>query len=153
MSKRFGFIPLRMVLCIVVLACIPCLALGKIPEGYKDVKLGMKKNQVLDLLQKSPVHFSYDDLGGQIGEIIRGDDLFRFATYVFNDEGVLVEISLQMREILGRDRVLELYNSQHGLKVGPREAMVESGLSIEVHDNSLVMRIVPTKETHAKGAH
>lgn len=152
MSKGLSLIPLRMVLCILIMACFSSLALGKIPEGYKDVKLGMKKTQVLDLLQKSPVHFSYDDLGGQIGEIIRGDDLFRYATYIFNDEGVLIEISLQMREILGRERVLELYNSQHGLKVGPLEGMVESGLSIEVHDNSVVMRIVPTKETHAKGA-
>lgn len=154
MSNKLNLFPLRMGLCVIILVGFSSLAWGKIPEGYKDVVLGMKKNQVLDLLQKSPVHFSYDDIGGQIGEIIRGDELFRYATYRFNEEGVLVEISLQMREILGRDRVLELYNSQNGLKLGPLEGMVESGLSIEVHENSLVMRIVPGKETHAaKGSH
>ena len=67
---------------------------------------------------------------------------------------VLIEISLHMREILGRDRVLEIYNSQNGLVLAPLQGLIESGFSIEVQENSLVMKIVTNKETHAaKGAH
>jgi hypothetical protein len=128
-------------------------ALAKIPEGYRDVKLGMKKSEVVELLQKSPLHMSYDDLEGQIGEIIRGDDLFRYATYRFNRENVLVEIGLEMREILGRDRVLEVFNTQNGLALTPLQRTIESGRSVEVQDNSLVLRLDLGKDTRAaKGA-
>ena len=154
MNNGLNRLLLRIGLCVLLSVGILGLAWGKVPEGYRDIKLGMKKPQVLDLLQKGPSHFSYDDLGGQIGEIIRGDDLFRYATYRFSDDGVLIEISLHMREILGRDRVLEIYNSQNGLVLAPLQGLVESGFSIEVQENSLVMKIVTNKETHAaKGAH
>lgn len=128
------------------------LASTKIPEGYRDVKLGMTKPQVLDLLQKSPIHFSFDDLGEEIGEIIRGDDLFRYATYRFDQDGTLVEIGLQMREILGRDRCIELFNTQHGLQLSPVQSTVEADRSIEVRDNSLIMKKSNEKSTRsAKG--
>jgi len=121
-------------------------AIAKIPEGYRDVKLGMNKTQVLDVLEKSRTHYSYDDVGQEIREIVRGDDLFRYATYLFNGDGILVEIGLQMREILGRDRVLELYNSQHGLSLTPAHSTVEANHSIEVHDNALVMKMLPASD-------
>lgn len=140
---------IRISVCLTILAGLTGIAWGKVPDGYRDVRLGMKKPQVLDLLQKSPTHMSYEELGGQIGEIIRGDDLFRYATYRFNDDGVLIEIALEMREILGRDRVLELYNTRNGVKLAPLQGLIEPGLSIEVHDNSLVMKILPAKDTHA----
>lgn len=54
-----------------------------------------------------------------------------------------------MREILGKERVLEVFNAQHDLKLGSVPKAVESGVSIEVQDNSLVMRMVPNRETHA----
>lgn len=140
----------RIVVCmLLVLGICATAASAKIPEGFRDIKLGMHKNQVLELLQKSPRHFSYEELGGQIGEIIRGDDLFRYATYRFDDNGVLVEIRLHMREILGRERVLEMFNAQHDLKLGSVPKAVESGRSIEVQENSLVMKMVPNRETHA----
>ena len=53
-------------------------------QGIGEIKLGMNKTEVLDLMQKGPIHFSFDDLGGEISEIVRGDDLFRFATYRFD---------------------------------------------------------------------
>jgi hypothetical protein len=121
-------------------------AIAKIPGGYRDVKLGMDKTQVLDVLEKNRTHYSYDDVGQEIREIVRGDDLFRYATYLFNREGILVEIGLQMREILGRDRVIELYNSQHGLSLTPKHSTVEANLSIEVQENSLVMKMVPSTD-------
>ncbi len=126
---------------------------GKVPGGYRDIKLGMNKAEVLDVLQKG--HLSYDDLGAEIAEIVRGDDLFRFATYRFDNQGVLVEIALQMREILGKDRVIELYNKQEGLDLSPLKATVESNLSIEVRDNLVVLRMEPGKDTRSarvKGA-
>ena len=122
---------------------------SKVPEGYRDVKLGMKKADVLDLMQKGPIHFSFDDLGAEISEIVRGDDLFRFATYRFDNQGILVEIALQMREILGRDRVLDMYNKQLGLNLSPLKATVESNLSIEVHDNLVVLKMEPSKDTRS----
>jgi hypothetical protein len=137
---------------VIAIAVVGTSAFARVPEGYRDIKLGMNKSQVLGLLQQSPLHFTYDDMGDEIGEIIRGDDLFRYALYRFDGEGVLIEIGLEMREILGRDRVLELYNSQHGLKLTPRHATVEADFSIEVRDNSLVMKKIPVKDTRsAKG--
>jgi hypothetical protein len=137
------------ILCLSVILYIGTAAAsqGKVPEGYRDVKLGMKKAEVLDLMQKG--HLSYDDLGAEISEIVRGDDLFRFATYRFDNQGILVEIALQMREILGRDRVLDLYNKQFGLSVSPLKATVESNLSIEVHDNLVVLKMEPSKDTRS----
>ncbi len=130
--------------------CSPALA--GIPDGYRDIKLGMNKIQVLDLMKKSPVHHSYDDMGHEIGEIIRGDKLFRYATYRFDTQGVLVEIGLQMREILGRDKVLDLFNRKHGLKVSPHQGTVELNRSIEVRDNGLIMKMNPHVERRsAKG--
>jgi hypothetical protein len=111
-----------------------------IPEGFKDIKLGMQKAQVLDILQKGSGHSTYDDLGQEIGEIIRNDDLFRFATYRFNSKGMLVEIGLEMREILGKDSVLEQFGMQHGLKLSPLQPTVESDRSLEVQGNSLVLK-------------
>jgi len=124
-------------------------AAATIPDGFKDIKLGMPKTQVLDVLQKGSGHSSYDDLGLEIGEIIRNDDLFRYATYRFNSEGTLVEIGLEMREILGKDSVLERYGIQHGIKLTPREPAVESDLSVEVRDNSLVLKKTPDPKTRS----
>jgi hypothetical protein len=151
-----GLARFSMVLCLCLALSVGiCLPAGaKVPEGYRDIKLGMNKDQVLDLLQKSPVHFSYDDLGDEIGEIIRGDDLFRYATYKFDSNGTLIEIGLQMREILGRDRCIEMYNNQHGLKLSPAQGTAESDLAIEVKENTLLMKKTPTKDTRsaAKGS-
>src|SRR5271157_245892 len=148
-SARFSII---MILCVIVTAAICTSAAARVPEGYRDIKLGMNKSQVLSLLQQSPLHFTYDDMGDEVGEIIRGDDLFRYALYRFDGEGILVEIGLEMREILGRERVLELYNSQHGLKLSPRQATVEADFSIEVRDNCLIMKKASVKDTRsAKG--
>jgi hypothetical protein len=132
-------------LSVILIAAFGTTGIAKAPEGYRDVKLGMSKNQVLDLLQKAPGHFSYDDLGVEIGEIIRSDDLFRHATYRFNSDQTLVEIDLEMREVLGRDRVLELYGDQVGLKLSSTQATVAADLIIEVKDN-----IVSLKR-HAEG--
>jgi hypothetical protein len=138
-------------LCLVFVAG-SALAAAKVPEGYRDIKLGMSKTQVLDLLQKSPIHFSFDDLGDEIGEIIRGDDLFRYATYRFDGEGALVEIGLQMREVVGRERCVELFNTQHGLALSPLQSTVEADRIIEVRENSLVMKKSKEKSTRsAKG--
>ncbi len=125
---------------------------NKIPEGYRDIKLGMNKAQVLELLKKGPIHSTFDDLGNDIGEIIRGDDLFRFATYRFDQEDILVEIDLEMREILGKDRVLDLYNKQLGLSISPLKATVESNKSIEVRDNLVVIKMEPGKDTRSAQA-
>ncbi len=133
----------------IVVAAAFSSAEAKIPEGYRDIKLGMNKGQVLGLLQQSPLHFSYDDMGDEIGEIIRGDNLFRYAMYHFNSEGILIEIGLEMREILGRDRVLKLFNSQHSLSLSPRQAMVDVDSSIEVRNNSVVMKKVPPRDTRS----
>jgi hypothetical protein len=139
------------VLVLILISSFGSLAIGGGLEGYRDIKLGMNKTQVLDLLQKAPGHFSYDDLGVEIGEIIRSDDLFRYATYRFNAEGTLVEIDLEMREVLGRDRVLELYGNQIGLKLSPTEATKTAGLVIEVKRNSVVLKKDPARTRSAKG--
>jgi hypothetical protein len=124
-------------------------AAAKVPDGYRDIKLGMSKAQVLSILQKSPLHFSYDDLGGQIGEIIRGDNLFRYATYTFDNKGALVQIGLQMREVVGRTRCIKIFNSEHGLKLSPLQSTVQGARIIELHNNSVVLRKFNEKDTRS----
>ncbi len=145
--------------CVVMMLCLLLASAGmsaasqtKLPQGYRDIQLGMTKAQVLDLLQKGPIHFSFDERGQEIGEIVRGDELFRYANYSFNREGILVEIGLEMREILGRDKVLEMYNKQQGLSLVPRQQAQDANVSIEVRDNSVIMKMIPGKDTRSAQA-
>ncbi len=119
----------------------PVVLFAKMPEGFKDIKLGMKRSHIVEALSKSPGHYSFEELGDEITEVIRGDNLFRFAIYRFNAEDELTEIDLQMREILGRDRVLEIYNTEHGLSLSPNKVSVEANKSIEVKDNRLILKL------------
>ena len=149
MNYRTAGLAMTLVVCLVAWAGTS-FASAKVPDGFKDIKLGMSKTQVLDLLQKSPNHFSFEDLGDEIGEIVRGDDLFRYATYRFSKEGELVEIGLEMREVLGRDKCIEAYNTQHGLQLTPVNKTCEADRSVEIHNNSLIMRkAAPDKDTRA----
>lgn len=140
MKRWLIWASVRFLLSLILLSTIGTLAIAKAPDGYRDVKLGMTKDQVLDVLQKAPGHFSYDDMGIEIGEIVRSDDLFRYATYRFNPEGTLVEIDLEMREVLGRERVLELFGDQLGLKLSPTESTKTADLIIEVKNNNVILR-------------
>lgn len=115
-------------------------AIGKVPSEFRGVKLGMPKSQVLDILEGSADHTSFHQIGEQIGEVVRGDKLFRFATYRFDANDVLVEISLHMREIVGRDKVLELFNQEHGLNVGPKSNAVEGDHLVKVQGNRLLLQ-------------
>ncbi len=126
--------------CSILILVLASSAFAKIPEGYRDIKLGMKKGQVLDIFKKGPMHFSFNDSGSEINEIVRGDDLFRYATYKFDGEGVLIEIDLQMREILGREKCLEIFGHQHGIQISPLKGSGDANVSIEVKENALIMR-------------
>jgi hypothetical protein len=148
MNYRTAGLAMTLVVCLVAWAGISC-ASTKVPDGFKDIKLGMSKTQVLDLLQKSPNHFSFEDMGDEIGEIVRGDDLFRYATYRFSKEGELVEIDLAMREVLGRDKCIENFNNQHGLQLTPVNKTCEADRTIEVQNNSLIMKKATDKDTRA----
>ncbi|MBI5248545.1 MAG: hypothetical protein HY912_03525 [Desulfomonile tiedjei] len=148
MKSRTARVAMIVVVCLMAWAGISS-ASAKVPDGYKDIKLGMSKTQVLDLLQKTPSHFSFEDMGDEIGEIVRSDDLFRYATYRFNKEGELVEISLEMREIIGREKCLEAFNSQHGLQLTPVCKIGDANFCVEVRDNNLIMKKNPEKDTHA----
>jgi hypothetical protein len=129
-------------------------AWAKAPEGFRGVKLGMQKPDVLRALEKNRGFSSYDDRGELVGEIIRGDEMFRHATYRFDSDGVLVEIVLDMREILGKDRILELYKSQYGVDLLSGGSSVEDGRVYEVKGNRLFMRSQSDKGALAgKGAH
>jgi hypothetical protein len=138
---------------IVFLFCISvtavCFAGPKAPEGYRNVKLGMTKPQIIDILKKEPGNDSFEEMGDEIGEIIRNDNLFRFAIYKFDSQGQLVEISLQMREILGRDKVLELFNAQHGLSIEPSKKFVESNRTVEVQDNKIVIKFASNNRSRS----
>jgi hypothetical protein len=122
-----------------------------VPNAYRGVKLGMPKAEVIKVLKRSPGHFFYDDLGSEVAELIRGDDLFRHATYRFDDSGILVEIALQMREILGRQKVLQIYDEQHGLNLSSLKGTREGDHIIEVKGNRLIMKKGHMKEVRAAG--
>jgi hypothetical protein len=139
----------RAVVCLFLVAGFSSPLLAKIPEGYGDVKLGMHKDQVVDVLKQNPSHFSYDDRGSEIGEIVRGDNLFRYVTYRFDKNNKLIEIGLQMREVVGRDEVLKIFNSKHGLQITPHQKTVEGDRSLQVRDNDLVLRLDSSSDTRA----
>ncbi len=128
----------------IALACALTLcvsASARVPDGYRGVKLGMPKSEVVHILETGSDHSSYHRLGPNIGEVIRGDELFRFATYRFDDKEVLVEIGLHMREIVGRDKVLELFKQKHGLNVsGAGNNIVEDDRLLEVKGNRLILK-------------
>jgi len=126
-----------------------CFAGPKAPEGYRNVKLGMTKPQIIDILKKEPGNDSFEEMGDEIGEIIRNDNLFRFAIYKFDSQGELIEIDLQMREILGRDKVLELFNAQHGLNIEPSKKFVESNRAIEVQDNKIIIKFASNNRSRS----
>lgn len=152
MKNRFARLTASVGMCLVLSAGFAMVALARLPEGYRDIKLGMDRSHVLGMLKKSTAHFSYEELGNEIGEIIRGDDLFRYATYRFDAHGILVEIDLQMREVLGRDKVIDLFNSRHGVKISPLQRTVLDNLSIEVRDNALLMKMTQPTETRAENS-
>ncbi len=139
------------VLCFAVPGLISS-AWAKIPQDFRGVKLGMAKPQVVEILDKTPGHLSYVDVGGQLGEIIRHDRLFRYATYKFDTNGKLVEIALEMREILGREKVLEMFNKEHDLNLSQDKGVVEGDLLVEVKGNQLLMRSISKPDTRAAGA-
>lgn len=139
----------RFALGVVAVFGLTTIAWATVPEGYKGIKLGMQKSEVLTILKKDPSHFSYEEIGADIGEIIRSDELFRYATYRFDSKGNLAEIGLDMREVLGRDRCLELYNNQHGVNVSPAKTTVQDDRLIEVRGNRLILRKAPTRDTRA----
>ena len=148
MKSRTAYLAITVLVCLSAWATTAS-ASSKIPDSYKDVKLGMSKTQVLDLLQKAPNHFSFEDMGDEIGEIVRGDELFRYATYRFNKEGELVEISLQMREIIGREKCIETFNTQHNLQLTPVCKIIEADNSVEVKDNTLILKKTAEKDTRS----
>ncbi len=112
---------------------------AKAPDGYRDIKLGMNKGVVLGLMEKSPLHFAFEDRGQEIGEIVRGDKWFRYATYKFDSNGNLVEIDLDMREVLGRDKIIDAYNKAHNLRLSPLDSEIEGNRLISVQGNKLVL--------------
>jgi hypothetical protein len=115
------------------------LVCAKVPDGYRDIKLGMSKDAVLGLMEKSPLHFAFEDRGMEIGEVVRGDKWFRYATYKFDSNGRLVEIDLDMREVLGREKIIEAYNRANNLRLTPLDAETEGNRLISVKDNKLVI--------------
>ncbi|GEM_PF-577741 len=131
--------PLTLGLCLLLLAGLTVCAYAKVPNGYRDIKLGMTKPDVVGIMGKSRHHSFYEDRGTEISEIIRGDDLFRFATYRFDREGMLVEIGLEMREILGRDSIIDRFNRQHGLRLTPLGREAEGDHLVKVKGNKLFL--------------
>ena len=131
--------PLILGLCLLLLAGLSICAYAKVPNGYRDIKLGMTKPDVVGIMSKSRQHSFFEDRGTEISEIIRGDELFRFATYRFDGEGKLVEIGLEMREILGRDLIIDKFNHQHGLRLTPVGSETEGDRLVEVKGNKLLL--------------
>lgn len=151
MVERPTLACVRLLVCLVLVVGLCAVASAGVPNAYRGVKLGMPKAEVIKVLKRSPGHFFYDDLGSEVAELIRGDDLFRHATYRFDDSGILVEIALQMREILGRQKVLQIYDEQHGLNLSSLKGTREGDHIIEVKGNRLIMKKGHMKEVRAAG--
>jgi hypothetical protein len=151
MVERSTLACVRLLTCLVLFLGLCGGASARVPDGYRGVKLGMPKAEVIKVLKRSHGHFQYDDLGAEVGELIRGDDLFRHATYRFDDSGVLVEIALEMREVLGRRKVLHIYGEQYGLNLSGLKGTREGDHLIEVKGNRLIMKKGPMATVRAAG--
>ena len=145
MNKKTACLAAAMVVCFAMIVGV-AHSEAKVPDSFRDIKLGMNKPQVIELLRKNPTHFSFEDMGDEVGEIIRGHDLFRYATYRFDKAGVLVEIGLQMREIIGRDKCIETFNQQYGLQLTPLSKTGDSEHIVEVRDNTVILRLAAEKD-------
>jgi hypothetical protein len=128
------------------------VAWAKVPQEYRGVKIGMDRSEVIRVLETTPGHLAYQDLGAKLGEVIRGDKLFRHALYSFDGSNKLVEIALEMREILGADQVLTVFNKEHGLSLAPHKSSVEGDHAVEVRGNKLVIRRVSNLDNRAAGS-
>jgi len=112
----------------------------------------MDRTEVIRILETTPGHLAYQDLGSRLGEVIRGDKLFRHALYTFDVNNRLVEIALEMREIVGADQVLTVFNKEHGLALTRDKSTVEGDFSVEVRGNKLVMRRLANLDNRAAGS-
>lgn len=146
-SNRLGWY------CCLLLLIVPtALAWAKVPQEYRGVRIGMDRTEVIRILETTPGHLAYQDLGSRLGEVIRGDKLFRHALYTFDVNNRLVEIALEMREIVGADQVLTVFNKEHGLALTRDKSTVEGDFSVEVRGNKLVMRRLANLDNRAAGS-
>lgn len=152
MNSRLTMNRLLWYCCFALLIAPTALALAKVPQEYRGVRIGMDRSEVIRILETTPGHLAHQELGSKLGEVIRGDKLFRHALYTFDGNNKLIEIALEMREILGADQVLTVFNKEHGLSLARDKSTIEGDSAIEVRGNKLVIRKVTNLDNRAAGS-
>lgn len=141
------------VVCLILLAgpaAIPAEGL----DGFQGARIGMRLEQVLAELRSQRREPAVMTARHFMSRPVRDNRLFRHADYRFDDDGVLREIALTMREVLGRKEALKLFNTSYKMKVSPDRSVVRDGLVISVQGNKLLIRSADWRaiETASTGA-
>jgi hypothetical protein len=100
----------------------------------------MDKSQVMECLKtrgRNPQALEY---AYGVATSVRDSRFFRHAHYRFGKKGRVTEIALTMREVRGKDRILEELNSVYKLGLSEDSVVIRDGVAISVSGNNLVIR-------------
>ncbi|MBM4327092.1 MAG: hypothetical protein FJ118_07995 [Deltaproteobacteria bacterium] len=136
---------LKWCICIILLGMsvtlFPAALSAKVLRGFQGIELGMKMSQAIDVLQSSkgsepavltePNGFSF---------LVKNNKLFRHAHYRFNENGVLTEILLTMREVLEKEKILEELNRTYDLDLAEKSSVVREGVILSLQGNDLSIK-------------
>ena len=140
----------RAIVCAVAvcsLIIVPCASFGKGLTGFRGVELdmlGMPSTQVYDRLKQRVGDDDVLKYGNGMSISVPDSKYFRHATYSFSKDGVLKQIALTMREVLGVKRVLEGLNDVNKLDLAADHTVIHEGLALRVKGNTLYIMAAET---------
>jgi len=144
-SKEDFVRPNKLCICCILLgmlvALFPATSSAKVLRGFQGIELGMKRSQAIDVLQglkgnepavlTEPNGFSF---------LVKNSKLFRHAHYRFDENGILTEILLTMREVLGKEKILEELNKTYNLELVDKGSVVREGVIFSVQGNDFSIK-------------
>lgn len=134
--KSTKSVALGLVVLLVALApSLTCAA--KMLKGFRGIELGMQSEYVEETLKARGSGHDIIVNANTMSAAVRDNKLFRHAHYRFDDKGRLTEIVLIMREVLGRDRVLEELKKSYDLTLSTKRSVTKDGVCVTVKGNAL----------------
>lgn len=137
----------RAIVCAVVvcsLIIIPCASFGKGLTGFIGVELGMPSSEVYERLKQRVGDDDVLKLRNGLSFSVRDSKYFRHATCSFNKDGILREIALTMREVLGVKRVLKGLNKAYKLDLAADRTVIHEGMALRVRGNTIYIQPAET---------
>lgn len=124
-------------------------ALSKTIKGFQGIELGMNRAEALHAVQGIDARNIVNSGGGEISVLVRNSRLFRHAHYRFNRKGVLTEIDLAIREVLGKDKVLDALQKSYGMRLNREGSAVVDGVQISVTGNTISLKLADLSAVRA----